>query len=377
MGLLCTFAILTLQTGVILVVVVVFAYVTDDRLDGVERARQILSFLIVSGVVTTAFYLSVAHLVFGVTDLRGLLDWQFHLSETGLWGRPTLMSVAQGGKAFFAAVAGYPKRDSIFELVASLIVVAVVVAPIAVALGSLRRLLSSHRRLLTIVVTWALLYAAFAIYWVADDISFWVPVLVSWWLLGALVLSDRMSDVTSVDGEPARRGHHWYIASLMMVITLVAIRNFVSVISPNIDPNHPYLVAMSVKEHTTPNDLIITTGGDDNLFLSIPYFAHRTTFSLFHQILNVDQAPSPWVIASSTADGIQNHPDKAAAFAKADRLIHETQLRGGHVFLVGTEPGQSLHWSSLEGAGLAPEDLKHFTTKPAWNADGEAYLEID
>jgi hypothetical protein len=378
-GLVCSLSILTYQTGVILVLVVIVGYCMDARLTRSVRFQRVSLFLLVSGLITALAYLLVAYFVFGITGWKSLLDWQFHLSRLGLWGKPSLLSFVEGWKAFYGALAGYPKRSNVLDVIVVVIVALVVIIPFGFAFALRKRLTISHRRSLGILVTWSLLYAAFAIYWVAGDISFWVPVLVPWWLLAGMVLSVRIYRIDGVGDPLPRHQPHSYIVATSILTALLLARNLFNIILPNLETNHSYLIAMSVKEHTSPSDLIVTTGGNDCLFLTIPYFAQRETVSLFHQFLNaekVDQPPSPWIVSPSAAGGVGGGLDKGEVFAKVDRMIREIHLHGGRVFLVGTQPGQDLLWSSLQDVDLTKEDFKHFNTKRAWQAYGEDILEI-
>lgn len=57
------------------------------------------------------------------------------------------------------------------------------------AAAKIRQWWPAHLSRAGALTTWTVLYAAFAVYWVPGDLTFWIPVLVAWWLLVAQVLT--------------------------------------------------------------------------------------------------------------------------------------------------------------------------------------------
>jgi len=373
LGLFSSLSIITYQTGVFLIVVVIVGFLMDVKLNARVRFRQILIFLFVTGFLVASIYLLVAFFVFGITNWEGLLDWQFRMSQIGLWGKPSLRNFVQGGYAFLRALAGYKGlgpgvRTTMFlaettrvqHVVFGIyyaIVLVIASLPLFIAVVIRRHILHLHRKNVAIIVTWGVLYGAFAIYWVSGDVQFWMPVLVSWWLLVGILL--KMSTDPDIEfgraPEKFRLQFH-KITGLVIVVFLLC--NLFSTILLNLDPrfNRSYQIAISVKEHTSSDDLIVTTGGDA-LFLNIPYFGERQTVSLYHQILFGNR-------------------DKDNAFDDVNQRILQVRLNGGHAYLVGVQPGQDVWWDSLQEIGLTKEDFSRFKTEHAWQVFGEDVLEI-
>jgi hypothetical protein len=390
LGLLCILSIATYETGVFLVGVVIVGYLLKVDLSWTGRCREALIFLLITGFATACLYVSVAFFVFGITNWRGLVDWQSHMASLDLWGKPSLRSVPEGGYAFVRDIAGYPGLnvrvpfESWFSsathvqqaiyVIYGIIVALVAIAPLAIAFKQ-RQLIRDYRRVLAMIATWAVAYAAFAIYWVAGDYSFWVPVLVSWWLLIGILIAAN----TSVGGERnvtvTSRWTFFRIAKIVVIVIFVI--NLTITIVPNLTPNRSYRIAMSVKEHTTPDDLIVTPGGGD-LFLTIPYFAERRTVSIYHSILGLCDSSKFNLCPILTYSGPEGHRNnKRDVFNDVDRMIRDVQLRGGQVFLIGLQPGRDARWSSLsQETGLTKEDFNHFKTRYAWQVCGEDVREI-
>jgi hypothetical protein len=372
LGLLCALAVITYQTGVLLTAPVVAGYLMPRDSPLAARVRRAAAFLLVSGLCSLSIYLLVAFTVFGVRSWHGLLDWQFHMADLGLWGKWSSRGVAQGGYAFLRTFAGYPdlgpgSRTFSYLAEATLPQRAAFAAYYSVVLGAVVALcwavikrwdaLKSRRRELAVLVSYGLSYGLFATYWVPGDVQFWVPVSAAWWLVASVVLATpgppagvRLND-TGRASTPSIR-----VAGAGVAILAAA--NLVTTVAPNreIGRNRAYQITQSIRDRTSPQDLIVTTGGDA-LFLYVPYFAERQTVSLYHQVLHSKRS-------------------KASVFDAVRQRARDTWSGGGRVFLAGAWPGQDVWWDSLEAVGLSRRDLLRLHTVQAWGVEGEEIREI-
>lgn len=123
------------------------------------------------------------------------------------------------------------------------------------------------RRVVTGLTMWGALLVVFAVWWVAGDVSFWLPVAALWWWAVGLALADA----------PARR-----LRSVGALIVGLGLYHGLTLIGPqhNLAHNIPYAWAQDIAALTDSADLILTP--DNNLLaLYLPYFADRSTLPLF------------------------------------------------------------------------------------------------
>jgi hypothetical protein len=377
-------ATLTWLTGVFLVPVVLVGMALSPG-DGPSPRplRQAVLFLAAAALVVLPAYLLMMVLAFGVRDWQGLLAWRLYGGSSGtadlLYGQLGLSSLPHGAYAFLRTLAWYPDLDvgasttyylahagwsqrAAFAAFHGAVLV-LAAAPLLVAL--VRRRLPADRRTLAVLATWTALFAAFAIYWVPGDTQFWLPVLAAWWLLAGIALGARVERRESrAERRETRVGPYSTLHSRLSAlaaaaaVTALLVVNAFSLALPNraIERNRPYQIAMSVRERTGPDDLILT-GGGEALFLYIPYFAQRRTVSLFHELL-----------------GARDKRDET--LAALDREIAAVRGRGGRVFLVGAEPGRDM-WSHVADTVRQTTDYLHrLKTRPAWRVQGEEVLEV-
>jgi len=370
-------SILTHQTGVFMGPVIVGAMLTDPRWHRETRWRDALYFVAAAMFTALPVYWIVGRLVRGVQGLDDLITWQFGLSQLGLWGALSIRNALHGMYGFLKTLAGFPGLgpstrtiDFLAEagtmekaaFVAYLLSLLMLASAPFLALMLKPRLLTRHRRIKLLLLLWAAPYAIFAAYWVPGDMQFWVPVLAPWWLSVGIVLDcvglERGPEPRMVGPSLISKDAHAALLPIGVVAILFA-ANGLGVILPNrqLERNHEYRVAMDVRELTSADDLLITTGGD-RLFLYLPYFAGRETISVFHELLHSDSA------------------GETEVFAGLETKVADVAFRGGSAFLVGVKPGQHVWWDVLATAGLTPQDFRRFQTVPVLVAEGEQILQI-
>ena len=374
------------ETGVLLVVPVLAGYLMATQLTWRLRIRQSLIFIFVSGGSTLILYASVAVLVAKVGNLQEFLDWHFALSSTGLWGKPSLSTPVRAGIAVVKNLGGYPgmQQESWPTWLSAASTgqrALMVVSTVALSVGFLVSLIfifahrkfiwSHHRRILIIFLAWTIIYSVFALYWVASDPSFWVPALVPWWLLVGVAAAANPAFETP--GGYAHRPTRRQLLGLVTVFLVLCLMSVVFSVVPRMRPNCSYRIAMDISRATTPADLVITSGWD-SYFLTMPYFGHRNTISVYHWMLN-SVADSPWALRPTEVSVNDGRRSKADVFREISKKIDEVRHRGGRVLLVGVPAGEK-EWSFAEGIGLHKQDFAFFKTRPAWTLCGQEVAEV-
>jgi hypothetical protein len=123
-------------------------------------------------------------------------------NEYGSWG---WFDFAHGSYAFLRSIALYSNlgmndRTNVYLAEATiakrvlfygyyLIILAAAGFPLILAVTKYRQWWSAQKSRVGALTIWTVLYAAFAVYWVPGDLTFWLPVLVAWWLLVAQILT--------------------------------------------------------------------------------------------------------------------------------------------------------------------------------------------
>ncbi|MGX9296192.1 hypothetical protein [Tsukamurella paurometabola] len=356
----CTGAILAYQTQALLLIVVIVAYLTETKRPRAQRIRDALRTTTIVASASATVYLAVAVGVASVRSVGQLLEWQFAMADTGLWGNPSPHSIIDGAQAMVSAI-GAPiaplssDRATAPGKVAFVGIAIIAAAPLVGAIAVRKDLLSGHRRTVSVLATWAVAFGAFTLYWVAADISFWAPALVPWWLFTGLVLA-----LLAVRARPRTRV---VSAAAVAAVVAIAAHGWGEGIAPAQFRSTAYRTALAIGDRTDPHDLIVTTGGDD-LFLQVPYFAERRTFSVLHHLLGVREAPSPWIIDPTTVGYSGGRPTAQEVFAVLDREIERTCASGGRAYLVGSS--QRAEWEGIAELAVAPNDFERYPARSAW-----------
>ncbi|BDI31408.1 hypothetical protein CCAX7_34590 [Capsulimonas corticalis] len=130
------------------------------------------------------------------------------------------------------------------------------------------------RPLLIVSLIWVIAYALFFTVWSPGYFVFWVPVLIPTGLLLALSLAHYRAGRTGL-------AVNWILG---VWIALYAVVNFMASIGPHQNTqSSPFRrIAMDVRRHTAPGDLIVAAGAGDaaQCEVDIPYFADRDCISI-------------------------------------------------------------------------------------------------
>lgn len=192
-------------------------------------------------------------------------------------------------------------------------VVAILAAlPIAWLWRSRRQVRELGQRLLT----WAALFAAFAMWWVASDLEFWLPVAMAWWLALALAI-----------GTSRTRA---YVGAALASGLLLA--NGLGLILPHTraEQNRPLQIAVQLAPQLAPGDQLLASP-DVHLFLR--YFAARDA-----------EETHTWNLTERIAHARATSPAAGRVIVAGLQLDEEARVRwnarpvlehlGGHVWEV-------------------------------------------
>ena len=376
LGLWAALAFLTFSSNIFLIPVVLANYWLMENQTWQDRLKRIAIFLSVMALTVLPVYAYVFYFVNGIRDITLLRTMQVYGGQgTGtLYGHFELKNVFYGGYALLRTLSGYPNlgldgRTSLFLGSTTALqkaafvgyyafVMAAFAAPLLIALLKRRQILQFGGPTLGILATWALLCSGFAVYWVPKDLKFWFPVLAPWWLLVGMVVTLLNAERSNTKVQPAwwyKISPNWVVASIIAVFALL---NGIGIVFPHLSlkTNRPYWIARSVTDHTTLQDLVITTGGD-KLAEYVPYFGNRETICVLDRLL-------------------RSYASKEQILAELDREVSRVQARGGRTYLVGVRPGQDAAWDDLQKVDLRREDFAHFTTRLAWSVEDEDILQI-
>jgi hypothetical protein len=371
---------LTYLTNVFLLAVVSVGIWASERLTRAAKVRQIVVFLAVFALTFLPVYMGVMYVVFDVRSFTQLQHLKLYYGDGTLYGHLAGDNVFYGAYASLRTLLAWPgiglDDRTAFYLAGArwaerlafglfyVFVGALAATPAVAGYLGRSRLTRTAKRTLVVIGTWALLYSAFAIYWVPKDLEFWLPVLASWWLLVGVVVADLGQGETRGSFDVERGGlerrlpwcyAHTFVA---VVVGMLAVVNGFGLILPHhVRASRWILIAESIGEHTQTKDVVITSGGDP-LSQYIPHFAQRKTVSVFQLFL----------------DGKGKAKDEI--FASLDRDIKEVKMAGGRVYLVGDEPGVDIRWDELAQAGLLREEFLSFTSSKTLAATGDGVFEI-
>ncbi|MBN1399575.1 MAG: hypothetical protein JXA74_01985 [Anaerolineae bacterium] len=364
LGLVIGVSVLTYQSGVFLVLGAWARYATLET-SWRERLKGMALVGLVVLLITIPLYLLVGSEVYELRGWRAVLGWSLARARGGLYGRPSLRSLASGGYGWLKALVGYPglgpeARTQQYlgqagALERGLFVATYGATLLGVALGALaimrrRAALRQRPGWTRVLLCWGVCYGLFALYWAPGDVQFWAPLLVPWWLFMGLALATP----TGEPNAPCKREMRYLAVSALALMLINGATTALP--STRLRTNRPYWVAQTVASYTSPRDVMITSGAD-RLVVYLPYFARRRTVSLYH-ILR--RAPD----------------DRSQVWSELDELITQTQAQGGRVFVVGLSPGQEVWWDRLAAVGLSSSDLARWRMVPAWSVAGEEIRQI-
>ena len=376
-------------SNILLVPVVVVNILARVRRPWRTRLMEIAVYGIAAALIVAPVYALVLVQVHGIHDLPGLLQFRLYGGQgTGtLYGKLAFSNVIYGGYALLKTLAGFPSlglddhalfyltraewAGRLVFLAFNAVVLLVMAVPVWIGFTRRRLLWSDtlsvkaandqarapHRLVVIVLLVWSVLFTGFAVYWVPKDIQFWLPLLVAWWLLLALLTPAPASGGAAAPSprQPSRRitlRPHLLIGGLVIALALI---NGFGVVLPHrsLANNAAYWTAMSVKDHTQSTDLIVTV-----VDRYIPYFTHRQTVNVLEDVLKVGSEK------------------KAEVFDAVEQKIAATRAKGGRVFLLGIPPAQDSLWREIEVANLTYEDFARFKTRDAWSTPTGAVAEI-
>lgn len=314
---------LAFQTNLLLVPVLLWALAQRRELPAARRRRAAgLLLAAVTGLYAGGYGLGLA----ATLGPQGLLDWRPHPGMGLGYGLPGWSSLPHGAYALVRGLVGFPGlslSDSTRDLWAAAdpawragfaawyaVAALLFAAPLAMGLRTLRRE-GAGSRVWAPLLLWALLSAAFAVYWVPGDLSFWVVVLVPWWLLAGRQLGDR----------------RWGPA----LVALLGLVNAGALILPNHDGsrNAAYVEASLLAQAMAPGDLLLVpTEGRLQI-----YTYYLTRGAVLVPGAGTDALPA----AERTA-------------ASIDKALDRTAQRGGRLLVYGWGSG------AWDGEGEAGED---------------------
>lgn len=332
LGAVLTLAILFYLNGIMLVFVAATGLMVQEGHGRRERIEQLVAMLLAVGLVCLPIGLALL-------DGRSWSQWANQIWQNGGSGYTavTWLDGPHGGYAFLRTLALFPGQamnDSgraflaeagwgerlLFGLFYAA-VLGLALAPFVLAVRMRKLFWTRYRRETLVLLVWAVLYGAFAIYWVPGDISFWVPMLTAWWLLVAMVAAIEIDNERKQ--ERAATTKPWLAMPIWPLIALVvalAVVNAVTVIWPrhNLATNTRYWLAKQVASQTSTDDLIITDG-EDLITLYLVYFGRRTVLPV--------------------ADLGRDESELVESFG---RYLEDTRVSGGQTFVLRDEKLVSL-----------------------------------
>ncbi len=316
------------------------------------RWKRLLIWLGVFGSVVGIPYILVAITVYHVTTPLEFLRWLLSPTEIGLWGEPTVFHLPKAVYGFAKSFMLYPGMerdlapfwqrantpDKILFAIFNGTLFVILASPVLYALVHWRKGWNkTFGRETIFCLIWFATFALFNLYWVPGDPQFWVITLVPWWWLAAMIITDLGQKYSPQKGRVLFRS--FLIVSLLFTVNL-GLR-----IIPNHDlaRNRPYQISQFVAGQVSASDLVITPGGDA-LFLYIPYFVQRKTFSVFHVLLH-DFAK-----------------DRSATFCHLSREIQKHRETGTQVYVIGLSATSGTNWEYVAKAGLDRQDFNQLST---------------
>lgn len=225
------------------------------------KIRMALVVGVISGLVVALGYGLVGFGVNGYRSLSQLRDWMFFFVKTGWWGQTT--------RGFWLDI-GAGLGNTISTQRALPFWIGVVVVLLLGIVPAARR----WPRIVAFAVIWLVVYGAFFIWWEAENIEFWIATLLPLWLLAGL-------SIASVPGRWLRRITEGVV---VLGVALLAWHNY-PIVERRGDAAYDLqrILSAGVREQTTPNDLILSSGGVMELYL--PYYEGRPNVRTLNGLL--------------------------------------------------------------------------------------------
>lgn len=215
----------------------------------------------IAGLVVALGYGLVGFGVNGYRSLSQLRDWMFFFVETGWWGHATRGFWIDLGAGLGNTIS---TRGALPFWIGVVVVLVLGIVPAA------RR----WPRIVAIALIWLVLYSAFFTWWEAENIEFWIATLLPLWLLAGLSLA-------SIPGRWLRRMAE---VVAMLGIALLAWHNY-PIVDLRGDARYDLqrILSAGVRDQTTPNDLVLSSGGVMELYL--PYYEGRPNVRTLNGLL--------------------------------------------------------------------------------------------
>jgi len=313
---------LAFQTNLLLIPVLLWALALRGDLPPAQRRRTaILALAAALGLYLAGYGLALA----ARPGVLKLADWRLHPGLGLGYGLPSWSSLPHGAYALLRSLVGFPGlslSDSTRELWAAAsgawragfmawyaLAALLFASPLIMALRSRRRGAAPEHRDWRPFLLWALLAGAFAVFWVPGDLSFWVVLLVPWWLLAGRQLGDRPLGTA--------------------LVALLALVNGGALVLPNHDAsrNRAYIEAGSLAGAMRAGDL---------LMLPIEGRLQVYTYYLTRGAVFVPGA------------GDNALPESARVAANIAKALERTGQRGGRLLVYGWGTGA---WDHVPGFG--------------------------
>lgn len=280
------------SNGLLAPIVVAAAALSDaDRRD---RIRALLTVGAISGGVVALGYGLAGFGYQGYRSLGQLVDWMLFFLRTGWWGHPTRDTLTDLGAGLGNSIS--PEGAWGYWLAIGALL----------ALGG-RAAIRRWPREVALCCVWIAVYAAFFIWWEAENIEFWIATLLPLWALCGLC-------VAAIGAGRARRA----AMTLACLLPLALAWHNAPIVQRRGDPRLDLqrVLAARVQAASSPGDLIISPGGTLELYL--PYYENRRYVRTLNGLL------------------FQTNGDVSAALARLRTEI-DASLHAGLSVLVGRE----------------------------------------
>lgn len=304
-------AILTYASSVILIAVVVVGFIAQREASSAIRARQLILYLGIIVILILATFSFVYINGYSVDYLQALINPNYY----GAWSP---IDIAHGGYAFLRSLALYPNlgmNDSTAVYISSVstgeklkfvgyyaLLLIITLIPLKIAFVHRRWLWHQYRRPILVLAIWTTLYAAFAIYWVPGDITFWDPVLSAWWILVALVLT-APEPAPKTTNLP--RSSYALVASITLFL-LMANGMFAIIPGHDLNSSLGHQIAGTISTITTDNDLIIVNGQELHA-LQVEYFTDHLILYIYPDPNYVELSKNYFLQETRKAHSVGRH----------------------------------------------------------------------